>query len=157
MEMQIQETLKSNSFSNEWHRLRVNILYSANWLSGEIKTFLEPHGITQKQFNILRILRGLHPDPDGQTINDLRDRMIDRMSDTSRLVERLEKKGLIRKQPCVKDRRHARVFIADPGLQLLADIDRKMASLDALTHGLSEKEAELLNNLLDKMRRKSVA
>ncbi len=155
--MQIEETLRKEKFANEWHRLRVNLLYSASWLSGEIKTFLQPFDITQKQFNILRILRGLHPDPVGQTINDLRDRMIDRMSDTSRLVDRLEKKGLVRKEPCAVDRRHARVFISSAGLQLLSEIDARLFGLDAVTQRLSEAEASRLNDLLDKMRRQAVA
>ena len=150
--MEAEELKGITAYQNEWHRLRVNLLFSTNWLIGEIKTFIEPFGITQKQFNILRILRGNHPDEVGLTIHDIRERMIDKMSDASRLVDRLSKKGLILKKPCTKDKRHARVRISQDGLDLLEQIDAQIPRLDQVFKGLNEEEATQLNNLLNKMR-----
>lgn len=150
--MEAKNLSEISAFQNEWHRLRVNLLFSSNWLIGEIKNFIEPFGITQKQFNILRILRGNHPDEVGLTIHDIRDRMIDKMSDASRLVDRLSKKGLILKKPCTKDKRHARVRISEAGLTLLEEIDARLSKLDQIFGGLSEEEAVQLNFLLNKMR-----
>ncbi len=143
---------QTQEFQNEWHKLRVNLLQSAAWLNGELRHFLEPYGMTQKQFNILRILRGQEPDTIGLTIQDIRDLMIDKMSDTSRLVERLARKNYVQKRPCSQDKRHARVRITAEGLRLLDRIDDDMARLDAITGLLNIEEARQLNALLDKMR-----
>jgi len=148
--MKIKDAIQQQQFKNEWHKLRVNLLYSASWLSGNIKEFIEPFGITQKQFNILRILRGQHPEE--ITILEIRSRMIDKMSDASRMVDRLAKKSLLHKRPCTEDKRQTRVRISDAGLQLLRRIDREIARMDEILFNLNDEEAAVLNNLLDKMR-----
>ncbi len=145
------EELRKPYFQNEWHHLRVNLLQSANWLRSGIREFVEPFGITQKQFNILRILRGQPRQGPGLTIQEIRSKMIDKMSDASRLVDRLKAKGLVEKEPCVIDRRHARVRITRAGLELLADIDQALPRLDRLVQNLTESEAMHLNDLLYKM------
>ncbi len=142
--------LQAHAFENEYHRLRLNIMLSANWLSNEMRAFPEPYDITQKQFNILRILRGVHPD--SLPIQDVRDRMIDKMSDASRLIDRLVRKGYVEKCPCPTDRRSNRAFITQSGLDLLHRIDRNMGELDAVMQRLSESDARRLNDLLDQMR-----
>ena len=152
--MAIDEEIKTKGFANEWHKLRVNLLFTANWLENNIKTFLKPFGITQKQFNILRILRG-HDGEVYLSILDIRDRMIDKMSDASRIVDRLAKKGLIAKHPCTMDKRTTRIQIKPAGLTLLAKIDTEVAKMDKFTRGISQKEAAQINKLLDKMRDKA--
>lgn len=118
----------------------------------EIRQFLEPFELTQKQFNILRILRGDLENDKGMAVQDLRSRMIDRMSDTSRLVDRLKKKGLVFRKACAEDKRVTRVRISPEGLALLERIDGEMHKMDAITRRLSNEEAKQLNTLLDKMR-----
>ncbi|MFK7970411.1 MAG: MarR family winged helix-turn-helix transcriptional regulator [Bacteroidia bacterium] len=149
--MRIDDAIKTKSFVSEYHRLRVNMLYSAHWLEGEIKIVLDPFGVSQKQFNILRILRG-HNGKVDMSILDLKDRMIVASSDVSRMVERMEKKGLVKRKPCTEDKRVTRVKVSDQGLELLASIDSEKHKLDAMLHNLSEEEARVLNVLLDKAR-----
>lgn len=150
--MQIEQALKQKKFKNEYHKLRVNLLFSASWLANEMKNFLAPYDITQKQFNILRILRGQYPDDMGMTIMDIRERMVDKMSDASRIVDRIYKKDLIGKKPCIKDKRHTRVWITEKGMKLLADIDKKAPVIDQLFN-LTEEQAQTLNCMLEEMRK----
>jgi len=150
--MQIEEAIKQKKFKNEFHKLRVNLLYSAGWLSGNVKNFLVPYGITQKQFNILRILRGQYPDDVGMIIMDIRDRMVDK-SDASRIVDRIYKKDLVGKKPCIHDKRHTRVWITEKGMTLLAKIDEQAHQLEEIFN-LSEEQAQTLNCMLEEMRKK---
>jgi len=152
--MNINEAIQQEQFENEWHKLRVNLLHSAGWLNYKIRDFIEPFGITQKQFNILRILRGQAAQDPGLTIYEIRSRMIDKSSDASRLVDRLVQKRLAGKRPCTLDKRHARVRISREGEALLRRIDKEMPRLDAATQSLSSEEAAALNALLDKMRKR---
>lgn len=145
-----EEQLKSGKFVNEPHRLRVNLLYSAAWFSDKMHAFLKKHDITQQQFNVLRILRGQAPEP--ISTKEIRERMIVTNADTSRLVDRLCAKGLITKQPCPHDGRLVQVFIADKGKELLGMIDKELYLLDEELSNLSEKEMQVLNQLLNKMR-----
>ncbi|MFT4759919.1 MAG: DNA-binding MarR family transcriptional regulator [Paraglaciecola sp.] len=149
--MQIEQALKQKKFKNEFHKLRVNLLFSAGWLNGKVKKFLAPYDITQKQFNILRILRGQYPDDTGMTIMDIRDRMVDKMSDASRIVNRIYKKDLIGRKPCIHDKRHTRVWITGKGMELLAAIDEKMPYMDNIFN-LTEEQARTLNCMLEEMR-----
>jgi len=97
----IEELVQQTKFNNEAHKLRVNLLHTASWLKAEIGDFLKPLGITQPQFNILRILRGVCPE--AISTLQIREKMIDKMSDTSRMVDRLVKKGWVKKVPCTND------------------------------------------------------
>lgn len=150
MTSKIEEEISQRKFDNPHHKLRANILFTAGWLRGEIKEFLDPYEITPQQFNILRILRGIHPDY--LSTKEICGRMIDKMSDTSRLVDRLQVKGLVRKKQCDQDGRKVQVFITQQGLELLGNIDENRYKLDNILTGLSTEEAEELNNLLDKLR-----
>lgn len=141
--------IKQDSFTNEQHRLRVNLLLTSGWLKNEIKEFLDQFEITQQQFNILRILRGAKGDP--LSTNDICEKMIDKMSDTSRIVDRLVAKGLVTKKPCPHDGRKVQVFISGDGNYLLSTIDTKLKNLDAVFGNLSAKEITQLNNVLEKM------
>ncbi|HEY9116546.1 MAG TPA: MarR family transcriptional regulator [Roseivirga sp.] len=142
--------MKKGKFTNEQHRLRVNLLYSAAWFSDRMNEFLKGYDITQQQFNVLRILRGQSPEP--ISTKELRERMIVSHADTSRLVDRLCAKDLIWKQPCPHDGRLIQVFIGKKGIELLAEIDKAIPRLDQEFENLSEKEMQILNQLLNKMR-----
>lgn len=147
--MSIEKDIQQQHFRNEYQKAIVNIIFSASWLNEKIKIFLEPEDITQQQYNILRILRGSK-----QPLSTLqiRSRMLDKMSDTSRIVERLLKKELVEKKTCSADKRLVDVIISPKGLTLLDKLDKKNTELDNLVQSLSQAEAASLNRLLDKIR-----
>ena len=128
----------------------VNILFTNNWLLEHTEKPLKEKGITGQQFNILRILRGQFPNP--ASVNLLKERMLDKMSDVSRLVERLRKKGLVSRKECESDRRLTDVLITTKGLSLLKYFDERNEEEEKLLNRLSGKEAAILNDLLDKLR-----
>ena len=147
--MGIEKDIQQQLFRNEYQKATVNIIFSANWLQEKIKNFLDTEDITPQQYNILRILRG-HKEP--LSTLQIRERMLDKMSDTSRIVERLQKKSLVEKKTCPTDKRLVDVVISKKGLTLLEKLDRKNSELDQMLHNLSAEEAQTLNGLLDKMR-----
>jgi len=140
-------------FQNEYHHLRANLLRVSAWLRQEVNVILEPFGITQQQLNALRILRGQMNvvRTTSFSTNDLRDLLLDKSADTSRLVDRLVDKGLVAKEPCSQDSRRVHLQLTAPGQQLLAEIDGKMNDLDAILGNLSVGEAQQLNAFLDRI------
>ena len=150
-ESQLEEEIKQEKFRNEYHKLAVNIVFTHNWLMGLQSEMFNGFEITANQFNILRILRGQYPNP--ATINLLKERMMDKMCDASRLVERLRLKGYVKRELSPDDRRRVDVIITGEGLNLLSGIDKLNAKYDAFFENLTGDEAILLNDLLDKMRK----
>ena len=150
MMMKIEDEIKQKSFKSEYQKLAVNLLFTHGWLVSFQKKLFENHEITNAQFNILRILRGQYPDP--VSINILKERMLDKMSDTSRLVERLRMKGFVDRKICKEDRRKSDVKITDKGLELLKNLDYIDDSFQNIFNKINIKEAKDLNYLLDKLR-----
>ena len=148
--MKLEEEIKQNSFRNEYHKLAVNIIFTHSWLMSKIYELLDEYDLTPQQFNLLRILRGQYPHPASITL--LKERMLDKMSDASRLVERLLSKGLVERKICPKDRRKVDVIISKKGLKVLDKIDKTNDEMDRYLKNLTTKEAEQLNYLLDKLR-----
>lgn len=127
------------------------ILSTADVLGRELSRTIEPFGITAQQFNVLRILRGSHPD--GLAISDIGDRMIHAHPNVTRLVDRVEEKGLAVRERCGDDRRVVRCWISDDGLELLSTMDQPMMEMSArLARCLGPDEHELLINMLDRVR-----
>ena len=149
--MSLEKDIQQKSFRNEHQKAAVNILFSANWLNEQIKAFLLEEDITPQQYNILRILRGSN-----KPISTLqiRERMLDKMSDTSRIVDRLLLKGLVEKKISCADKRLVDVNIAKKGLALIDRLNQKNDSLDGILNQLNNDEVVILNDLLDKMRNK---
>jgi DNA-binding MarR family transcriptional regulator len=148
--MKLEDEISQNKFRNEYHKAALNIIFTYGWVRGNQEKILKPGGITMQQFNILRILRGQHPKP--ANIKLIRERMLDRMSDCSRIVEKLRVKGLIKRSICPIDRRHVDVIITKKGLDLLAKLDPITEEADKYFENLNEKEISQLNYLLDKLR-----
>jgi DNA-binding MarR family transcriptional regulator len=148
--MRIEEEIHQLKFRNDFHKLAVNIIFTHGWLMNKQSGLFARYNITGNQYNILRILRGQAPNP--ATINLLKERMIEKMSDASRLVERLRVKGLIKREFSKEDRRRADVFITDKGMKLLDEMDKLNPVYDNLFEHLNEKEAQKLSALLDKLR-----
>lgn len=147
--MSIEKDINQRKFRNEYQKASINLIYTYNWANEQIKQFFEDHDVTPQQFNILRILRGA-----GEPLSTLqiRQRMLDKMSDTSRIVDRLLKKGLVKKVICKSDRRLVDVTIAEKGLKLLEKMDTHQDEMDGIFKNISEEEAVTLNMLLDKLR-----
>lgn len=149
--MKIEEAIQQKSFADPYHRAQVNVLYTAAWINQKSTQALKPFNISIQQFNILRILRGMHPEP--ATVKLLTDRMIDKMSNASRLVEKLKQKDLVCRESCPEDRRRVNISITPQGLELL---DKASKALDEAVARhmkyLSEQEAETLSNMLDQIR-----
>lgn len=150
--MKIEQEIKQKSFKSEHQKLLINLLFTHGWIMSLQKKIFEESDITTTQYNILRILRGQYPNP--ISINSLKDRMIDKMSDTSRLVERLRIKGLVKRKVCSGDRRKSDVSITEKGMNLLGSLDYVDNEVENLLSGLNFKEAKNLNELLDKLRGK---
>jgi DNA-binding MarR family transcriptional regulator len=148
--MKIEEEIKQPKFRNAHHKVAVNLLYTASWLETHNKNFFKRFGITNQQFNILRILRGQHPNKISGA--EIKDRMLDKNSDVSRLLDRLIAKKFILKNQCPNDKRAADVMITDSGLELLKKIDAEMDDTDLSVFNLTKTEAAQLSDLLDKCR-----
>ena len=149
--MKLEEEIKQSKFKNEYHKLSVNIIYTANWLSHHHSRHCKKYDITSEQFNILRILRGQYPKT--ATVNLLIERMLNKMSNASRLVEKLRKKDLVERKINEADRRACDVIITKKGLSLLSELDKVEKELNKMISHLSEREVKTVNILLDKLRR----
>ena len=147
--MTLEKDINQHVFRTEFQKSAINLIYTFNWINERLSKQFEPFDITQQQFNILRILRGA-----GQALSTLqiRQRMLDKMSDTSRIVDRLVKKGLVKKTICREDRRLVDVLLTDKGKKLLLEMDGLNDEMDAIFKFISEVEARQLNFLLDKIR-----
>jgi len=148
--MKIEEEIQQSKFRNVHHKVAVNLLYTAAWLDDRNKNFFKEYGITNQQFNILRILRGQLPNKISGA--EIKNRMLDKNSDVSRLLDRLILKKLVTKSQCPNDKRAADVLITEAGLDLLKKIDGKMDETDLAVFHLTKTEATQLSDLLDKCR-----
>lgn len=148
--MGLEKDIKQQHFNSENQKLIINLVFTNNWLTEKIRDFLSAEDITLQQFNILRILRGSHPKP--LSTLTIRERMLDKMSDTSRIVDRLLLKGLVSKKTCPSDKRLVDISITEEGKKVLAKIDQKEKEMTAIIENLDQQEMKILNGLLDKMR-----
>ncbi len=148
--MRIDDEIKSSKFEDNYHKAVINVSYTYGWLNNAFRCQFERYNLTQQQFNILRILRGQFPNP--ATINLLKERMLDKMSDASRIVDRLVQKGLVSRCTNSKDRRAVDIRISENGLDVLAKMDAEFKTKALLQNNLTEEEAAQLSDLLDKLR-----
>lgn len=149
--MEIEQAIfQTKPFTTAREKVLVNIIYTGNWVKGKHKAFFDQYGITPKQYNILRILKGAE---NPLSTAAIRDRMLDKMSDVSRIVDRMEKKGLVQKTECSKDLRKVDVIISKTALFLLDKMNEEFQTKQEDLVGLTEEESELLSNLLDKLRK----
>lgn len=146
----IEAALQGDKFKNEYQKLRINLLHTANWLNNEMRAVLRPYDVTQKQYNLLKILFAEYPE--SVAIQDVRCRMIDKMSDASRIIDRLMSKQLVEKKPCDHDKRSNRVYLSEKGVALVRQIDRTGTSLDVILQNLDSTQASALNELLNTLR-----
>ena len=148
--MGIEKDIQQVHFVSDKQKALINLLYTYGWVIEKIKNSLSKDDITHQQYNILRILRGSLPKP--LSTLQIRERMLDRMSDTSRIVDRLVIKGLVKKSTCSTDKRLVDVVITENGQKLLKKIDAEVDHVAAIMGNLSDQEAKALSDLLDKLR-----
>lgn len=149
--MRIEDAIQQKQFKNDFLKADINIMYTASWLALIKRQLLADFDISWQQFNILRILKGQFPNP--SPLKNLSERMIDRTSNTSRLVDKLVDKGFVERQLCSNDRRKLDIVITAKGLELLEEVLPVMEEgLTGILGNLSKEEAGLLNQLLDKIR-----
>lgn len=148
--MKIEEEIKQDQFRSPLHRLLVNLMYTNNWLCDSQMRLLRPFGLTLPQYNVLRILRGQHLKP--IRINDITERMMDKMSNASRLVDKLVLKKLVVRTECPSDRRAVDVLIAEKGLFLLKKIDEAQDTWEGQFKTYESESADELNAMLNAFR-----
>jgi DNA-binding MarR family transcriptional regulator len=146
--MKIDDAINS-SFSSPQQNAIVNIRITSNYLMHVQNAFVIHFGLTMPQFNILRILRGAKTEIN---VNTVKERMIEKSPNTTRLMDKLIDKGLIKRNRSIEDKRVVFVEITEKGLDVLSEIDGKVNVNTIFETNLSNQEADLLNNLLDKVR-----
>lgn len=148
--MKIEKELKQESFNNIRHKLALNLMFTNNWLLESQVRILKPYSFTQPQYNVLRILRGSQNEV--LTVNAIIDRMLDRMSNVSRLVDKLLEKGYVKRTQSSDDRRAVDILITQKGLDILAEIDEQQVIWEQNYSNISDEDAKKLNDLLDTLR-----
>ncbi len=148
--MTLEKDIQQKEFRSEPQKAILNILFTCYFIQDQMNTVFKRYDITRQQYNVLRILRGQHPGH--ASVNLIRDRMLDKMSDASRIVERLRLKDLVTRKSAEHDKRAVEVTITESGLKLLDEMQGSIDEFEALLDNLSEQETMQLNGLLDKIR-----
>jgi len=148
--MKIEDEIKQSSFKDEHQKLMINLLFTGKWINNISAQHIKQFGLTNQQYNVLRILRGQKNHC--ISVNEISVRMIDRMSNVSRLIDKLEKKALVERKVNSNDRRQVDIKIADKGVELIKEVEKIENKMFAHFKTLNKFEAAQLNNLLDKLR-----
>lgn len=149
--MKLEEEIKQKKFKNEYQKLLLNVIFTGNWLnSHSIKAF-KPYGLSPQQYNVLRILKGQYPN--AITVNKIAERMLDKNSNASRLIDKLVAKELVIREICPTDRRQMDVLISDKGVELLEIMNKNVSQIDEeIKNLIDEVSAKKVNEVLDKLR-----
>ncbi len=148
--MKIEEAIKQTKFESNFQKAILNLVYTANWLDYDLKQFLKPYEITPQQYNVLRILKGRYPE--SHTATSIKEVMLDKTPDLTRLIDRLLKKDYVNRQVCPTNRRQVEITINKKGLQLLEKIRPALEDQTRKIQNINEQEASTLNGILDKLR-----
>ncbi|MDO9552355.1 MarR family winged helix-turn-helix transcriptional regulator [Rhodonellum sp.] len=148
--MKLEEAIKQKEFKDPFNKAVVNLLYSQSYIVSNQSCLFKPLGISPEQYNVLRILKGQKGQP--ITVSSIQERMLNRMSNASRLVEKLKQKELVNREECPTDRRQVDILITEKGLKILTELEEAVYAFNRKIINLSEEEVDQLNFLLDKMR-----
>ena len=148
--MRIEDEIMQTEFTDDFMKAVLNILVTADRLSSLTNAALKPFGVSKEQFNVLRILRGQHPNP--SSLQLISERMISKSSNATRLVEKLRQKGYVERSLCPTNRRKVDILITKKGLDALEEMDPMVRSSSDDLRTLTKAESHELNRLLDKMR-----
>jgi len=150
MYMGFEEDIKQTKKINDYQKGIANLVLTYNHVISQLESFIDEYDLTLPQYNILRILRGQHPAP--STNNLIKERIIHRNSDVTRIIDRLISKGLVERTGCCDDRRKVDILISQEGLRILNEIDNRIDVIENLLSGLDSSEIATFNSLLDKIR-----
>lgn len=148
--IKIEEAIKQKEFKDPYNKAIVNLLYTQSHIVSQQSSLFKPFGLSPEQYNVLRILRGQNGNP--ITVSSIQERMLNRMSNASRLVEKLKQKGLVIREESARDRRQVDVLITDKGLDVLQNLEASIYRLNRELVKLNEEEVNQLNDLLDRLR-----
>lgn len=148
--MKLEDEIHQKKFSSEFQKLTINLIYTNNWIASKHAEYFKNSDITIQQYNVLRILRGQFPNP--SSVKLIKERMLDKMSDASRIIDKLKVKKLVIRKECPNDRRSVDILITEKGLELLKSLDTVDEAPKELFKSLTITEVKTLNDLLDKLR-----
>lgn len=148
--VKIEEAIKQREFKDPYNKLIVNLLYTHSHIVTAQNTLFKPHDLSPEQYNVLRILKGQNGNP--TTVSSIQDRMLNKMSNASRLVEKLKIKDLVKREECPSDRRRVDILITKKGLDLLSDLEKQVEDFNRNYVHLNSEDVNTLNELLDKLR-----
>jgi len=149
--MKIEKAIKQSKFESPFQKAVINIIYTANWLRDQQTELFKKHDILPQHYNVLRIVNGKHPK--SVSPGDIKEVMLDKGNDVTRLVDKLVKMDLLKRSLCEENRRKIDINLTDKGVKFLKEINEPMRKQYLnMKKFLSEKEAESLSNLLDKLR-----
>jgi DNA-binding MarR family transcriptional regulator len=148
--LKLEDEIHQKKFSSEFQKLTINLIYTNNWISSKHAEYFKNSDITIQQYNVLRILRGQFPNP--SSVKLIKERMLDKMSDASRIIDKLKTKKLVVRKECPNDRRSVDILITEKGLELLKSLDAVDEAPKELFKSLTISEIKTLNDLLDKLR-----
>ena len=149
--MKLEQALKSTRFSDEKHKAGLNILYTAYWLKSNISAALKETGITSEQFNVLRILKGKHPEQ--MCVKDIASRMLEKNSNVPRIADKLVAKKLVKRSTSKEDKRETVMNLTEKGIQTLTTANKIVEELNNNIVGIDNNEAKILNDLIEKLRK----
>ena len=148
--MKLEEAIKSSRFTDATHKASVNLMYTSYWMKTHLNTVLKGNGLTIEQFNVLRILKGKHPEQ--MCVKDIGSRMIEKSSNVPRIIDRLLVKKLVKRMPSKEDKRETLISLTEKGEMQVEESTIVVDNMQKRIFGLDENDATLLNELLEKMR-----
>ncbi len=148
--MKLEQAIKSKAITNSKERAILNIFFTNNWLQANMQAYFKKYDLTIQQYNALRIIRGQLPQP--ATVAIIKERMMDKMSDASRITDRLEKLGFVTRVVCKDDKRRVHIHLTQKGVELMNKMDQTIVETQDLMKKLNEEELASLNIILDKIR-----
>lgn len=148
--MKLEEALKTTKFKNMRHKASLNVMYTAYWLKTQGGSLFKESGLTGEQYNVMRILKGKHPE--AMCVKDIGSRMIEQNSNVPRIIDRLVAKKIVKRATSKEDKRETLITLTEDGLNLLETTNKQVDKMNERIIGLTEEEAGTLNELLEKMR-----
>lgn len=149
--MKLEDEIKQKNFSSPYQKLILNVFVTSSWFGSESARILKPYKITMQQYNVLRILRGQQGK--SASVGLIQERMLDKNSNASRLIDKLVLKKLVDRKTCATDRRQMDIKITQKGLELLSELDAPMLTQDKeIAERITAEEARIVNNILDRIR-----
>lgn len=149
--MKLEEAIKSTKFSDMRHKATLNLMYTTYWLKTHLSSALKEHDLTPEQYNVMRILKGKHPEQ--MCVKDIASRMIEKSSNVPRIVDRLVAKKLVKRNTSKEDKRETLITLTEKGVEKLLEANKLNEKLSTEIFGISNEEATVLNDLLEKLRK----